>query len=397
LLGLFLRKILMMVEADEKAELALEDFSYDLPEHLIAQQPLNVRHESRLLYLNRATKTISHQVFRNLPTLLKPSDLIVVNDTRVIPARLVAQRASGGIIKLLLIKSDPRKASLWQAFGSPLKRLRPGEMLTLIGTGNHKRQVKVTDIFIDEDGQKRLLLDLGSSGLVFEILKEVGYAPLPPYILRKEYSRTEMHKTLAEDEADESNLDIEDEEIREGDLGRYQTVYANEPGAVAAPTAGLHFSNDLLKELESRGNEVVRITLHVGPGTFKPITGSVTEHTVESERYTISEVAAQAINNAKQEGRRVVAVGTTSCRALESSGSGNQIIATENGTTSLYIRPGYQFRIVDGLITNFHLSKSSLLVLVSAFVGREAVLSAYREAVSKEYRFYSYGDAMLII
>jgi len=379
-----------MVEAKKKEELALEDFSYDLPERLIAQHPLRVRHESRLLYLNRDTGAVSHHVFRDVLSLLKPSDLIVVNDTRVIPARLVAQRESGGIIKLLLIKPDARKSSLWQALGSPLKRLTAGETLTLL-SGNNKREVKVVDIFLDEDGQKRLLLDLGSASLVFEILKEVGYAPLPPYILRKEYSRTEMHKTS------EGAQTSEDEETRSDDLGRYQTVYANEPGAVAAPTAGLHFSKDLLQELAARGNEVVRITLHVGPGTFKPITSSVTEHTVESERYSISKAAAAAINSAKKEGRRVLAVGTTSCRALESSGTGNEIAATENGTTSLYIQPGYKFRIVDGLITNFHLSKSSLLVLVSAFAGREAVLNAYREAVSKEYRFYSYGDAMLII
>ncbi len=384
-----------MVETDNKEELELEDFAYDLPERLIAQHPLGVRHESRLLYLNCGTKAFSHHVFKDLPSLLKPSDLIVVNDTRVIPARLVAQRESGGIIKLLLIKPDAVKPSLWQAIGSPLKRLHAGETLTLLG-GSHKHEVKVADIYLDEDGQKRLLLDLASANRVFEILKEVGYAPLPPYILRKEYSRTEMHKLLEEDSEEEGTF-TEDEVARADDLGRYQTVYAKEPGAVAAPTAGLHFSKDVLQELESRGNEVIRITLHVGPGTFKPITGSVTEHTIESERYSISKASAEVINKAKKEGRRVVAVGTTSCRALESSGTGNEIVATDNGATSLYIQPGYKFRIVDGLITNFHLSKSSLLVLVSAFVGREAVLNAYREAVSKEYRFYSYGDAMLII
>jgi S-adenosylmethionine:tRNA ribosyltransferase-isomerase len=351
---------------------ALEDYQFDLPAELIAQAPLAVRHESRLMQLSRTGGNTSHHVFSDLKDLLVPGDLLVINDTRVIPARLWARRQTGGLVQLLLLRPDTGKSGLWHAMATPLRKLKPGDLLNIENSA--AAQIVVKDIIVGLDGQKRLLVDLGSAQEAYDLLAEIGYAPLPPYIARSQ-----------------------DTSARGTDLERYQTVFAQSPGAVAAPTAGLHFSLELLQELKQRGIETANITLHVGPGTFKPITTTLEDHTIESERFTITAATAAAINKALQEKRRIIAVGTTSCRALEAAGASGKVVATDDGQTSLYIRPGYQFRIISGLITNFHLSGSSLLVLVAAFAGRQPVLGAYRQAIEKRYRFFSYGDAMLIV
>jgi S-adenosylmethionine:tRNA ribosyltransferase-isomerase len=359
-----------------KAEpLALKDFQYELPERLIAQEPTATRDGSRLLQLDRASNAISHHIFSDLIELLKPSDVLVVNDTRVIPARLVAVRKSGGVIKLLLLKPEANAPGVWQAMVSPIKRLRPNETLS-VETPAQTWQIKIVDIITGEDGHKRLLVHLGTAGQVFELLRGIGYAPLPPYIAR-DFSQIE-------------------ESGRQHDLERYQTVFAQAPGAVAAPTAGLHFSTDLLNRLTEKGVTLCKVTLHVGPGTFKPISDSIESHYIEPEQFSIPAQTAEIINCAKAEGRRVIAVGTTTCRALESATTDGELRAISDGSTSLYIRPGFEFKIIDGLITNFHLSGSSLLLLVAAFVGRDTLMEAYEVAVANEYRFFSYGDAMFI-
>lgn len=353
----------------------LDDFAYDLPAELIAQEPSNVRHESRLMFVDRQNRKISHKQFSDLPELLTPGDVLVVNDTRVIPARLTALRSTGGIIDILLLHPEPAKGSnaLWLALATPLKRLKQGEELALSVNGNDYT-ITVHDIVLSEDGQKRLLLDLGAQDKVYSLLSQVGFAPLPPYIHRE-------HQ----------------ENLRGTDLERYQTVFAKTPGAVAAPTAGLHFSDELLNKLQHQGVELAKVTLHVGPGTFKPITTSLVDHTIESEQLSVPKETAEIVNKALAEKRRVIAVGTTSCRALETAGSSGQLQPIESSQTSLYIQPGYKFQVLAGLITNFHLSRSSLLVLVSAFAGHELIMEAYRQAIDKRYRFFSYGDAMLLL
>jgi S-adenosylmethionine:tRNA ribosyltransferase-isomerase len=363
----------MQTEADE---LQLKDFQYDLPERLIAQHPCVLRDRSRLLHLNRSTKAVSHHVFFDLVDLLNPSDVLVVNDTKVIPARLIATRQSGGTVKLLLVKPEADRPGVWQAMVTPIKRLKPNEILA-VETPTKSWQIQIVDIITGEDGHKRLIVQLGTAQEVFELLSQIGYAPLPPYIAR-DFSQIE-------------------EKGRQKDLERYQTVFADSPGAVAAPTAGLHFSQDLLQQLEEKGITLCKVTLHVGPGTFKPIADSIENHYIEPEQFSIPERTANAVNTAKAEGRRIVAVGTTTCRALESAITDRQLSPVHNGSTSLYIRPGYQFKAIDGLITNFHLSGSSLLLLVAAFVGRDALMDAYKAAIANEYRFFSYGDAMLIV
>lgn len=322
------------------------------------------------MWLDRAAGSIEHRQFAEIPQLLRPGDLLIVNDTKVIPARLIAHRQTGGRVDILLLRPESTRPWVWQAMATPLRKLKEGESLSL---DQNAGTLKIDTFILAEDGQRRVLLDFGSQADVYRILSKAGSAPLPPYIHRQEHDE----------------LDAED-------LQRYQTIFAKAPGAVAAPTAGLHFSEEIFAALAENGVSVRYITLHVGPGTFKPITTSVEEHTIESELYSISDDTARAINECLDEGRRVIAVGTTSCRALESAGRSGRVEATENGSTSLYIKPGFQFKIVKALITNFHLSKSSLLVLVSTFAGHELTMRAYREAVAQRYRFYSYGDAMLI-
>jgi S-adenosylmethionine:tRNA ribosyltransferase-isomerase len=379
-------------------EYTLADFEYELPAELIAQEPLPTRDQSRLMFVDRKAQTISHHQFKDIADLLKPGDVLVVNDTKVIPARLTARRSTGGIIEILLIKAEPHTLGVWQAMATPLKRLKPGEELFIdisthtVGAGsprpqgqqeitqNNELSIHVKDIIHTEQGEKRLLLSLGSQENVYKIFSLAGSAPLPPYIHR-----------------DKDGDDSGEAKQRQSDLNRYQTVFAETPGAVAAPTAGLHFSDQLLSKLTNRGIELCKVTLHVGPGTFKPITTTLQDHHIESEELSISESTATTINKALKEGRRVIAVGTTSCRALESAGKTGLLEPVQSDKTSLYISPGYDFKIIKGLTTNFHLSKSSLLVLVSAFAGYDLIMSAYKEAIDKRYRFFSYGDAMLIL
>lgn len=354
--------------------LTLKDFQYDLPEELIAQAPLPQRHNSRLMVVERQGQSIFHHSFLNIATLLKPRDLLIVNDTRVIPARLLARKQSGRLVQILLLHQESSKDCTWHALASPLKKLRAGDTLTIEPSNLAAPSITVKDIVKGPDGYKRLILDLGSPDKVYSLLSQSGYAPLPPYIKRP----ASLNKRLE-------------------DLERYQTIYATTRGAVAAPTAGLHFSQLTIQQLRERGVEIKTVTLHVGPGTFKPITTSLAEHSIESETYSVPETTAAAVNLALASGRRIIAVGTTSLRALETAGSSGQLIPTSQAQTSLYVKPGFQFKIVSGLITNFHLSGSSLLVLVSTFAGHELIMKAYKQAIEERYRFFSYGDAMLIL
>ena len=376
----------------------LEDLAYDLPEELIAQEPLATRHASRLLKIDRTAGSIEHRDFSDVPGLLSPGDLIVVNDTRVMPSKLYARRKSGGLIQILLLKARPERPGQWEAMASPMRRLKAGETLIPVIESDDPQdfEIRVMEIFEDKDGYRRLLLDLKDSDTVHRLMKAAGLAPLPPYIWRREPATSEDLANVPEGAGAEN--DQERKITRTSDLERYQTIFAREEGAVAAPTAGLHFSEKVLQELDKTGIELATITLHVGAGTFKPITTSIEEHTVESERFTISPATAEAVNRCKRRGNRVIAVGTTSLRALETAGSDGkeEIVPTLDRETDLYIRPGFDFKIADALITNFHLSGSSLLVLVAAFAGPELTMRAYREAVEQKYRFFSYGDAMLI-
>ena len=354
----------------------LEDFEYHLPDELIAQSPPAIRHGSRLLWVDKQASHFSDRMFSDLPELLKRGDLLIVNDTKVIPARLLAKRASGGSVEILLLRPEPTRPGVWLAMATPLRKLKASEHLTL---DDRECTVKVDELVTGEDGQRRVILDFGSQENVYRTLAKNGLAPLPPYIRRSADSAGDA------------------DEQRNSDLGRYQTIFANAPGAVAAPTAGLHFSEEIFARLQTNGIEVQKLTLHVGPGTFKPIVTSVEEHSIEAERFSISQETADAVNAALSEGRRVVAVGTTSCRALETAGAEGTVKAVNDAATSLYIRPGYKFKVVSGMVTNFHLSRSSLLVLVSSFAGHELIMGAYKHAVASRYRFFSYGDAMLII
>lgn len=356
----------------------LDDLAYDLPEELIAQQPSPVRHESRLLCLDRATGAIAHNRFSDIKKLLRDGDVLIVNDTRVVPSRLYARRGSGGIIRLLLIRPQAQKINLWEAMVTPIKRLRVGETLSLVSDRFDEHKIVIADIVVDQDGFKRLIIDLGRKEDVYGILQSVGFAPLPPYIVRNK------------------PVDEDDDKERLHDLDRYQTVFAANPGAVAAPTAGLHFSVELLDELRNKGVIVEPITLHVGPGTFKPIATDISNHSIEAETFSISQRSAAMVNQAKKDGRRVIAVGTTSLRALETAGQSGVLQSVDQASTSLYIKPGFEFKIVDAMVTNFHLSKSSLLVLVATLAGKDLILQAYAEAVEQRYRFFSYGDAMFI-
>jgi S-adenosylmethionine:tRNA ribosyltransferase-isomerase len=362
-----------MDQISTKSQFSLEDFAYDLPEALIAQEPPAVRHASRLLLLDRRAQRFEDRIFTDLPDLLTEGDVLVVNDTKVLPARLLAHRETGGAVDILLLHPLAASPGVWLAMATPLRKLKPGERLTIDGANGYG--LRVQEIVEAEGGQKRVLLDFGGQENVYRTLSGVGLAPLPPYIKRP---------------------DAEPQQ-RNSDLSRYQTIFARAPGAVAAPTAGLHFSDAIFERLEQRGVTVHRLTLHVGPGTFKPITGTLKEHSIEAEQFTITGGTAAAINQARAQGSRVIAVGTTSCRALETAGSSGNLVAQIDAETRLYVQPGYEFQIISGLLTNFHLSKSSLLVLVAAFGGYDLVMKAYRHAVEQRYRFFSYGDAMLIV
>ena len=339
-------------------------YDYDLPEELIAQHPSEVRDRSRLLVLDPRTGAMQHRVFSELPDLLQPGDCLVLNDTRVLPARLLGATAGGGRVEVLLLA--PVAGDEWECLAKPGRRCPPGRVLRF-GEGPWI-EVEVLER-IDDTGRRRVRLRASTE--LNQALEAIGHVPLPPYIRRP-------------DEA--------------ADRERYQTVYAAHPGSVAAPTAGLHFTPELIARIEAVGVRIVRLTLHVGLGTFRPISVErLAEHHMHSERYSVSDECAATVNGCRAAGGRVVAVGTTSVRVLEAIADEVGQLTPGSGETSLFIRPGHGLRAVDALVTNFHLPRSSLLVLVSAFAGRERVLEAYGEAVKLRYRFYSYGDAMALI
>jgi S-adenosylmethionine:tRNA ribosyltransferase-isomerase len=342
----------------------ISEFDYDLPDELIAQQPLEERDASRMLVLDRKYGSWSDSVFNAFPEHLRANDVVVVNNSRVIPARLSGRRAeTGGAVEVFLVREiEPR---IWEALVRPGGRLREGARV-VFGDG------RLIGELLDQPGHELRRVRFECEGSFESVLLERGSTPLPPYIKRP---------------AGDSPADRE----------RYQTVYSKLPGAIAAPTAGLHFTDDVLAQVRAKAS-VAEVTLHVGYGTFEPVrVEDVDQHSVSSERFTISNEAAETINNARSNAGRVMVVGTTTMRAVESSATDTGQIEATTGEASLTIKPGYRFRIADALLTNFHLPRSSLLVLVSAFAGRELVLRAYRHAVDERYRFYSYGDCMLIV
>ncbi|MBR6897885.1 MAG: tRNA preQ1(34) S-adenosylmethionine ribosyltransferase-isomerase QueA [Lachnospiraceae bacterium] len=337
----------------------VKDYDYELPKELIAQDPLEDRSSSRLLVLDKATGEFSHHVFTEIIDYLEPGDCLVINDTKVIPARLYGVKEdTGAKVEVLLLKRTGENE--WETLVKPGRKLKPG---TMVSFGDGLLKAEILDILEEGNRRVRFIFD----GIFEEILDKLGEMPLPPYITHK----------LA-------------------DKSRYQTVYAKYEGSAAAPTAGLHFTKELLKKIEDKGVDIARVTLHVGLGTFRPVKAErIEDHHMHSEFYMIGEDAAQKINKAKESGHRVISVGTTSCRTLESAAE-NGRIAPKSGWTDIFIYPGYEFKMVDALITNFHLPQSTLIMLVSALAGREHVLAAYREAVEKRYRFFSFGDAMFI-
>lgn len=346
---------------EKTIELKKSDFYFDLPQELIAQDPLEDRSSSRLLMLDRDTGQTRHEIFHNIPQYLRPGDCLVLNNTKVIPARLLGEReGTGAHVEVLLLKR--REKDVWETLVKPGKKCRPGTEL-IFGEGLLRGQVLETV----EEGNR--LIRFTYQGIWEEVLDQLGEMPLPPYI---------THKLQ--------------------DKSRYQTVYARYEGSAAAPTAGLHFTRELLEAIREMGVEIAYVTLHVGLGTFRPVKEeNVLEHHMHSEYYQVTQEAAQQINAAKAAGGRIICVGTTSCRTLESAADENGQVRPGCGDTEIFIYPGYRFRVLDGLITNFHLPESTLVMLVSALAGRERVLSAYEEAVRERYRFFSFGDAMLVL
>ena len=340
----------------------LHDFYYDLPEELIAQDPLADRSSSKLMVLDKKTGRTEHRIFKDIIEYLNPGDCLVINDTKVIPARLIGEKeGTGAAIEVLLLKRKEDMANTWEVLVKPGKKARPG---TRISFGDGKLVGEVIDIV--EEGDR--LIQFSFDGIFEEILDELGQMPLPPYITHK----------------------LEDK-------NRYQTVYAKHEGSAAAPTAGLHFTNELLAEIEAKGVKIARVTLHVGLGTFRPVkVENILEHRMHSEYYEVSEEAADTINSVRQSGGRIIAVGTTSTRTLESVADTHGCIKPCRGWTDIFIYPGYEFKAIDCLITNFHLPESTLIMLVSALAGKDNVMAAYREAVENSYRFFSFGDAMFI-
>ena len=346
---------------DTVMTLKKSDFYFDLPEELIAQDPLEDRSSSRLLHLNKNTGEFSHHIFKEVPTFLKPGDCLVLNNTKVIPARLYGTReGTGAVVEFLLLKR--LEGDVWETLVKPGKKAREG-MLFSFGEGKLKAEI----VGIADEGKR--LVHFEYEGIWEEILDALGEMPLPPYI---------THKLQ--------------------DKNRYQTVYAKYEGSAAAPTAGLHFTNALLDEIREMGVDVVFVTLHVGLGTFRPVKEeNILDHHMHSEYYEVTADAANRINACKERGGRVICVGTTSCRTLESAANDEGKVIAGCDNTEIFIYPGYKFRVLDGLITNFHLPESTLIMLVSALAGREHVLAAYEEAIKERYRFFSFGDAMIIL
>lgn len=336
------------------------DFYYELPEELIAQDPIENRSASRMLVLDRHTGAVKHEVFSNLPSHLREGDCLVINDTKVIPARLYGKREeTGGAVEVLLLKR--LENSSWECLVRPGKKCRPGSRLEF---GDGKLRAEITDVV--EEGNRIIRFEY--DGIFEEILDELGEMPLPPYI---------KHKLAEKD--------------------RYQTVYARVRGSAAAPTAGLHFTKELLSKIGDSGVRIAHVTLHVGLGTFRPVKAEeITDHHMHTEFYQIDKDQADLINETREKGGRIICVGTTSVRTLESAADEDGFLKAGSGDTAIFIYPGYRFKITDALITNFHLPESTLIMLVSAFAGREHVLEAYKKAVEERYRFFSFGDAMLI-
>ncbi len=336
------------------------DFAYDLPQELIAQDPLEDRSSSRLMLIDRSTGKIADRIFRDVKSYLHPGDLLVLNNTKVIPARLLGEReGSGGHVEVLLLKRNT--ADIWECLVRPGKKCRPGHRL-VFGGGKLRAEVLETV----EEGNR--LIRFEYEGIWEEVLDALGEMPLPPYI---------THKLT--------------------DPTRYNTVYAKFEGSAAAPTAGLHFTPQLLQEIEKNGTGIAYVTLHVGLGTFRPVKeDNILDHHMHVEHYEISEETARRIRETKERGGRVICVGTTSCRTVESAAGEDGVVHAGSGDTGIFIYPGYRFRVLDGLITNFHLPESTLIMLVSAFAGREHTLAAYEEAIRERYRFFSFGDACFL-
>lgn len=335
------------------------DFFYELPEELIAQTPIEPRNSSRLLKLDRKSGTVEHSVFSSLGQYLKKGDCLILNDTRVLPARIYGVRDTGAVVEFVLLKQHG--TCLWECLAGPGKKAKLGNRFTF----SDRLSAEVAEVL--PDGNR--IMKFFCEGEFFECLDEVGQMPLPPYIKEK----------------------LEDKE-------RYQTVYSRELGSAAAPTAGLHFTDTMLRELEQSGVNIGYVTLHVGLGTFRPVKAEeITDHHMHSEHYVIPQKTADLINKTKADGGRVICVGTTSCRTLESAATFYGEIKECSGDTDIFIYPGYKFKCMDGLITNFHLPESTLIMLVSAFAGYEHTMAAYKTAVDEKYRFFSFGDAMLII
>ncbi len=336
------------------------DFYFDLPEELIAQDPLEDRSASRLLVLNKETGETEHKIFRDIVNLINPGDCLVLNNTRVIPARLLGVKEdTGAHVEVFLLKKLTKDT--WETLVKPGKKLKPGARV-VFGDG----LLKATILDTMEEGARKVLFEY--DGIFEEVLYKLGEMPLPPYI---------THKLK--------------------DRDRYQTVYARYDGSAAAPTAGLHFTNELLAELEAKGVRIAYVTLHVGLGTFRPVkVDDVTNHHMHSEHYVVTEEAADIINSTKANGGRVICVGTTSCRTIESASDDTGKVIPGESDTQIFIYPGYSFKVLDALITNFHLPESTLVMLVSALAGKDNIMKAYREAIDLKYRFFSFGDAMFI-
>lgn len=347
-------------EMEMKQAMNVTDYNFDLPQELIAQDPLEDRSSSRLLVLNKETGEMEHRVFRDIVEYLHPGDCLVINDTKVIPARLLGVKEdTGAHVEVLLLKR--RENDIWETLVKPGKKCRPGAVLSF-GDG----LLKGTVLDVVDEGNR--LIQFSYEGIFEQILDQLGQMPLPPYI---------THQLK--------------------DKNRYQTVYAVHEGSAAAPTAGLHFTKELLKQIEDMGVKIAHVTLHVGLGTFRPVkVDNILDHHMHSEFYMVEESEAKKINDTKAEGGRVICVGTTSCRTIESATDENGILKAGSGWTEIFIYPGYKFKILDCLITNFHLPESTLVMLVSALAGREHVLAAYQEAIKEKYRFFSFGDAMFI-
>lgn len=337
-----------------------KDFWYELPEELIAQTPLEKRDSSRLLVMDRKTGQVKHQHFYDIIDYLNPGDCLVMNDSRVLPARLLGHRPTGGAVELLLLRDLGDKK--WECLAKPGRKLQAGQEV-VFGNG----ELTATVVAVQDDGNR--VVEFHYEGIFLEVLEQLGMMPLPPYI----------------------KAELQDQE-------RYQTVYSKNVGSAAAPTAGLHFTNDLLEKIRAKGVRTAFVTLHVGLGTFRPVKAEeISEHHMHSELCMISKETADILNETKREGGRVICVGTTSCRTLESLVNEDGSFEEKAKWTEIFIFPGYTFKAMDGLITNFHLPESTLVMLVSAFAGREHVLAAYEEAVKERYRFFSFGDAMTIL